>query len=306
MKKTIIQLLSVVLILSVLIEPISVFSATIDFDKKCSLTLTYSKNDVIFSDLEINIYRVADCDFNKISPFDKYPVNINNIKSQIEWNDIASTFSGYTQSENIIPYKTAQTDNNGKVVFEGIEVGLYLVAGIVSEKENRIYTFFDSMIYLPTNSLDEYSYDVSVKPKSEEVVIYEKQYSILKLWKDGGDNKRPKSVTVDILKDGEVVDTVELNSDNNWQHIFKTSDLKSNWTVVERNIPTDYTVTVTEKETSFVIVNTKKDLDKPSENAPQTGETSPIELYILIFCVSGLLLIVFGIGIRRKENATEK
>jgi len=75
---------------------------------------------------------------------------------------------------------------------------------------------------------------------------------------------------------------------------------------MEKNIPSDYTVTVTEKDTSFVIINTKKEQNKPSANVPQTGDTAPIELYILLFCISGLLLIVLGFGLRRKENASEK
>lgn len=305
MKKLIIKLLSIALILSVFIEPLSVFSAVVDYDKKCRLTLTYSKNDVVFSDLEIKIYRVADCDFNKIKPFENYPVNISNIKSQAEWNDIASTLSAYTQSDNLTPYKTAQTDADGKVIFEDIDVGLYLIAGIVTEKESRIYTFFDSMIYLPAPSLDEYLYDVSAKPKSEEIIVFEKDCSILKLWKDEGSTSRPKSVTVDILKNGKAFDTVVLDSSNNWQHTFKITDAKSKWSVVEKNIPEGYTVTVSEKETSFIIVNTKKSPHDPTD-APQTGDSSPIELYVLIFCISGLLLIVLGFGIRRRENAAKK
>lgn len=306
MKKTIIRLFCIVLLFCVLVEPIYVFSAEINSDKKCSLTLTYSKNNIAFSDLEISIYRVADCNFCKIGPFDKYSVNITNIKSQTEWNDIASTFSGFVQSEKIKPYKKARTDTNGKVVFKGIDVGLYLIYGVVAEQGNKTYTFFDSMVYLPTKSSDKFIYDVSVKPKSKEITKNEKSYSILKLWKDDNDSNRPKSVTVDILKNGDVVETIVLDSSNNWKYTFKITDVKSKWSVMEKNIPSDYTVTVTEKDTSFVIINTKKEQNKPSANVPQTGDTAPIELYILLFCISGLLLIVLGFGLRRKENASEK
>ena len=306
MRRLIIQFLSAVLFFCVLTEPICVFATSIDNDKKCNLTLTYSKNDIVFSDLEINIYRVADCNFEKTVPFDKYPVSVNGIKSQTEWNSIATTFSGFIQSEKITPYKTAKTDGEGKVLFESIDVGLYLIAGVTVDKENRIYTFFDSMLFLPIESDSEYLYDVSVKLKSDESEATEKIYSILKLWKDDGYINRPQAVTVDILKDGEKVDTVVLDSSNNWQYTFKTTDVKSNWSVVEKNISSEYTVAVTEKESTFVIVNTKKDLNTPPSDIPQTGDTSHIELYSIIFCISGLLIIVCGIGIRRVENASEK
>ena len=150
---------------------------------------------------------------------------------------------------------------------------------------------------------EEYSYDVTAKPKSEKIEIANKEYSVLKLWKDGGSISRPKSVTVDILKDGIVVDTVVLNSKNNWKYSFKTNEIASEWSVVERNVPAGYSVSISEKEASFVIVNSLNVPNKPSTNVPQTGDNSPIELYIIIFCISGLMIIILGIGMRRKENA---
>jgi len=308
MKKVIIRLISVILFLLVIFQPICVFSAVIDFDKKCNLTLIYSKNGNVFSNLEINIYRVANCDFEMVSPFDNYPVNVTNIKSQTEWNSISATLSGYAQSENIPAYKTAKTDNNGNAVFEGIDVGLYLISGVVTEKNKKLYTFFDNVVYLPADLGGQYLYNLEVKPKSEEIVFEEKEYSIYKLWNDDGKN-RPKSIMVDILKDGKTVDTVVLNSKNNWKHTFKTQDVKCDWSIVEKNVPKGYTVKVTEKGTSFVLLNTKGDPfipGKPSTNVPQTGDTSQIELYILVCCISGMFLIVLGVGLRRKENANKQ
>ena len=305
MKRIIALLFSIILCFCVFSSPLCALYETLDYNKKCSLTLTYSKNDIAFSDLEIKIFRVADADFEIQSPFDKARVDINNKKSQTEWNSTASTLSGYAQSENITPYKTALTDSVGKVIFEDMSVGLYLICGVVAQKDNKIYNFFDSMIYLPDNSSGEYSYDVSVKPKSNEIATPKKDYSVIKLWKDDGYG-RPKSITVDILKNGEVDKTVVLSDINNWQYTFSTSDLESDWSVVEKSVPNGYTVSVTEKETSFVIVNTKITQNKPTASIPQTGDTSPIELFVLLFCISGLLLIILGIKIRRNENAAEK
>ena len=308
MKKVFVKILCFALFLCLIVEPICAFSAENDTEQKCNLEMIYSKNGVVFSELKIRIFRVADENFTKVAPFENYPVDVENVKSQTEWSKVATTVSGYVNLDNISPYKSLVTDSEGKVKFEGIEKGLYLVSGVVAEKNNRVYTFFDSMIFMPAVSENGNSYDVSIKPKSVEITLAEKTFSVVKLWQDeGNSNNRPENVTVDIVKDGIVMETVKLNSKNNWRYTFKTADVKSKWSVVEKNVPAGYTVTVTEKETSFVIVNTKKtptNPDKPSTNVPPTGDNTRIDLYILIFCISGLLIIILGFGMRKKENAS--
>ena len=304
MKKLTVKILSTILFLIYITEPICAFSVENDSKQTCNLEITYSKNEVLFSELEIKIFRVADENFVKASPFENYPINVENIESQTEWSRVATTVSGYVNLDNIKPYKTSLTDNLGKVIFEDIEKGLYLVSGVVAEKNNKVYTFFDSMVFLPAVSESGNSYDVNIKPKSVEISLEEKTFSVVKLWQDDSNSyKRPNAITVDIVKDGTVVDTVKLNSKNNWSYTFKTADIKSKWSVVEKNVPTGYTVTVTEKETAFVIINTFNSPTNPSTNTPQTGDNSSIELYIIIFCVSGLMIIILGVGMRRKENA---
>lgn len=292
MKRITVLLLSVVMLVCI---------APTCFAMDCSLVLTYSKNDVAFSDLEISICRVADCDFEMQNPFDKYPVSVSDVKNQTEWSSIASTLTGFVQADNIAPYKTVKTDAEGKAEFDDIESGLYLICGVVAQKDKSIYTFYDSMLYIPQNSGE-----INVIPKSVQLTELEKEYSVLKLWKDNGYINRPDSVTVDILKDGKTVDTVVLDMGNNWSYSFKTSDVKSNWAVVEKNVSDGYTVTVTQKDGSFVIVNTKTDINTPSADNPHTGDSTHTELYIVLLCVSGLMIIISGIGLRRKENAAEK
>jgi len=288
--KKITLLLCIVMIICALLQPCAFAEA-----QNCTLTLSYSKNNVAFSDMEINIYRVADLNFEKTAPFDKYPVSVSDVKSQTEWSAIASALSGYVQADKLTPCKSAKTDANGNAVFESVEVGLYLIGGVAVENGGKVFTFYDSMLFLKE--------DVTVKPKSEEITVPKKEYSVIKLWKDSGKD-RPETVTVDILKNGTLAETVLLNESNNWQYTFTTEDMTANWSVVEKNVADGYTVTVTEKDSSFVIVNTKTDIN----NTPSvdTGDNSPIEIYILAFCISGLMLIILGIAKRRRENADKK
>ncbi len=305
MKNKIIRFLSVVLCLIVFLLPLNAFAT----ESTGILTLAYSKDGVNFAELEIKIHRIAEVavngEFKKLNPYDNYPISVTNVSSQLEWAKIATTFRGYIQADGIKPYMEQKTDAQGNAVFSDIEKGLYLVEGVSTQKDGCNYTFYDFMITLPDSEGD---YNITAKPKSDinEVTDKKKNYSVMKLWQDEGHSQnRPHSVTVDILKDGKVSDSVILNSTNNWRYTFETVDDGSVWSVVERNVPKDYTVNVTEKGTDFVIVNTfdKKDDSSSDTSTMQTGDTSSMKVYMILFSVAGLVLIILGIGMRRKDDA---
>lgn len=308
MKKSIIGLVCALFCISVIFAPVSAFAA----EEKCSLALTYSKEHEIFSDVEIKIYRIAGKDLEMLPSYSVYPVELGNVSTQAEWNDIATTLRGFIESDDLEPYAVQTTNESGVVVFTDLEVGLYLVSEVTVEKEDKLYSFSNFMINLPAYEDGAELYDVSAKPKPavSEVEKGEKTYTVLKLWKDQGTDVRPTEISVDILKNGTVEETVTLNSENNWSYTFKSKDHDSRWTVVEKNVPTGYSVTVSEKGTTFVVVNTyfsdgDNEQVSPHEgnsNAPQTGETLPLKLFIIIFCISGMIVLVFGIGVRRKTN----
>ncbi len=308
-KKGIIRAFCIIICMCIFLSPVSVLAA----DEKCSLTLTYSKDDVVFSDLEIKIYLIADVELSLIEPFCDYPVDIVNIRSQTEWNNVSQTLKGYIKADGIEPCAVQITDAEGCVTFTDLDKGLYLVEGVSVEKEGSTYTFHDFMIMLPSEDDAGSDNDVVAKPKSVEATPEkgERTYTVMKLWKDDGSEVRPASVTVDIFKNAVLEETVILDSECNWSYSFVCDDPESDWTVVERNVPEGYTVTVSEKGTTFAVVNTLSEDDDtaPPQNgsdAPQTGETLPIKLFIIIFCISGMTVLVFGIGFRRRCNEKTK
>ena len=87
-----------------------------------------------------------------------------------------------------------------------------------------------------------------------------------------------------------------LSEDNHWAYQWKAKDDGSVWKVVERNIPSGYTMTVEERENSFVLINMWP-TDTP--NIPQTGDTSNIMLWSVLMIISGSVLIILGITGKR-------
>lgn len=278
-----------------------------EVEHPCSLTLHFTQNGIGFYQLEVRIYRVAEAfangAFGLITPFSNYPVNIHGITSQTEWKTIANTLSAYVTADQIQPTGTQITSEEGTAVFTQLKTGLYLVSGAVAQHESGTYIFDSFMVYLPTPQDDgSLSYDVQAKPKCSNYTPAT-EYKVVKLWKDSGnEDKRPESVTVDILKDGVVQETQVLNAENNWTYTWRTNDENSTWSVVEKDVPDTYTVTIDFNTDTFMITNTR---NAPID-IPQTGDTSNPWLYMIVMCLSGVALLILGIGGRRGRKNEQK
>ena len=308
MRKQIMILICLVALCTAVLCPLSVQATTpLDPAADASLTLHYQKEKQAFSDLQISIYRVAeafpDGTFELIEPFSSYPINIHDITAQEQWKNIAVTLNAYIVANQLMPYREATTNDTGTAVFEHLETGLYLVSEVVAENNSGTYVFDQFIVYLPTPQTDgSFDYDVEAKPKCVNYVP-KTEYRVTKLWQDAGNqDDRPEEITVDIYKDGELWETQILGASNNWSYVWYVSDEEqSNWAVVERSVPEEYKVTVQKNGGTFSIINTHKS-NQEIPDSPQTGDTSNITLYIMLMCISGIMLIVLGIYNRRHKE----
>ena len=136
-----------------------------------------------------------------------------------------------------------------------------------------------------------------------------------------------------LLRNGEVYDTVTLSEENGWSHTWTGLDKDDTWQVVEADVPDGYTVTVTREGITFVVTNTrsKDNPDEPEpgeeipDNPPPTGSQEPGEeipeepapqgpalpqtgtlwwLVPLLAC-GGMALFLLGWARRRREEDHE-
>ena len=276
-------------------------------ERSCTLTLHYRQEGVGFGDIPVRIYRVAeafpDGTFELVSPYSGYPVNIHGITSQTEWQTVATTLTSYITANQLTPDATATTDENGTAVLTELKTGLYLVSGAVAENEKGTYQFRDFMVYLPTPGEDSFSYDVEAVPKCGKFTPAT-AYRVVKLWKDGGNSeKRPASVEVELREDGILRRTVTLSKENDWTCEWSDPDGKGTWTVAEKNVPAGYRVSISTNGTAFTITNTYSS----APDTPDTGDTTPLWLYIVIMCFSGFMLMILGtVGMRGRNHEKRK
>ena len=309
MRKRITLLICLVALSVAMFCPLSVQAVTsLDPTADASLTLHYQKEGQGFEGLSIRIYRVAeafpDGTFELIEPFSSYPINIHDITVQEQWKDTAVTLNAYIVANQLMPTQETVTNDAGTAVFEHLKTGLYFVSEVAADNNSGTYVFNQFMVYLPAPQPDgSFDYDVEAKPKCVDYVP-KTEYRVTKLWQDAGrQTDRPEEITVDIYKDGELWETQILNAGNNWSYVWYLPDEEqSNWTVAERSVPEEYTVTVQKNGGTFSIINTHKSIQEIPD-IPQTGDTSNITLYITLMCLSGIMLIILGIYNRRHRGA---
>lgn len=304
MSKRIVSFLTVIIICFTLLCPLSVNAVTpLDPEKEASLSLTYEKDGNAFSNLKISIFRVAeafsDGTFELIEPFSSYPVNIHNIMEQEKWFNISQTLGSYIVADNLKPDREVKTDQEGKAEFSDLKTGLYFVREVIAENNSGTYIFNHFMVYLPTPQADgSYNYSVVAKPKCTSFVP-KTQYTVTKLWQDAGNqDSRPKEVTVDIYKDGKLHETKLLNAQNNWSYTWYVSENDNGiFTVAEREVPSNYKVTIQQNGSNFTVINSRENKTDP----PVTGDTFAPLPWILVLCFCGVALLLLGIYAGRRK-----
>lgn len=306
MKKVIIPVL---LIYLSLFMPSEVFALStteakeeIDINRKSSLTINYN-NDL--TDTEVKLYKIAsvskDFQYQLSTDFSVYPININGITSDLDWNILDNTINSYIVADGIEAFKTYFINDNFLKI-ENLEVGLYFVKMEKIDKDDYVLIFDNFLLSVPNLGEDGYwDYDISIYPKVESYIPkYEKiDYTVIKQWRDDKVN-RPKSVDIDIYKDGILVDSQVLSTSNNFTYSFETLDDGSEWSVVERNILEGYNVSILNKNRNFIIINTDTHYE---EDNPKTLDDIKIYLYLLIGAFVGIVLLIVSLflDIKRVE-----
>ena len=269
-------------------------SHTIDFDELGSIkiTLTEKEEDIAIEGADIGLYHIADADELDHNLIFNYTENYTECTADL--SDL--TIDGLTEkitkcTKDKTPDYTKTTNEKGKLKFKDLKLGLYLVK---QETQVKGYSNIDSYLVMIPKVIDnKWTYDITSEPKTE---IYKTMdIKVVKVWnKQNEKTKLPEYVTIALLKNGETIDTVKLNKDNNWTHTWLDIEKSDKYTVEEINIPEGYTATYKNEEYTYIVTNTDK--------LPQTGQ---LKWPILILSITGMLFIIIGIYEMKRETNEE-
>ena len=103
----------------------------------------------------------TDWRYETLSEYKEYDCNWSGLTSMQLREKAAAVCEAVVDKGTYLDKKT--TDSNGKLVFDGLEPGLYLI--VRTNAVNTSYEFEPSLIFVPQTSEGELIYDVDAEPK---------------------------------------------------------------------------------------------------------------------------------------------
>ena len=312
-----------------LLTSVAQAAGSIDLTRKPTLTLTCRDGKTALSGAKFSIYRVADADetgeLTVRSEFDEFDLDIRG-KNDRRWREMAQTLESYVLRREFTPTDSGKTDKTGMLTFptqgKTLAAGLYLVIGERHTQGGNDYDAEPFFALLPTQDLEnnEWVYDVSANVKFGKTPVPDDgdtvTRKVLKVWDDdGAGDSRPQEITVELLRNGKVYDTVKLSEKNNWRYTWLDLDADARWSVTEKTV-SGYTVSITREGITFVVTNTKKpdrtdtpdtpvkpsNPSKPSSPAkPTLPQTGAVWWHVEALALSGLVFLILGALDRKTE-----
>lgn len=307
--RRILSILFLIVILAMFLVPVSA-------ERSTNLVLRMWEKDDPIPGATFEIYHVgAMSQSGKLVLSDKfksYPVDLN--AHGEDTSPQAAALYAYARKDGIAPIDTAITNESGHAVTDSLTDGLYMIAGQPFEYEGYIYQTKPQLILLPQNDIETGEIleepILMVKFSSDKKDDKPTSRKVIKTWKDDNSKNRPKSLTVHLLKDGKVHQTVTLTEQNQWRYVWNDLDANAHWQIVE-DVPSGYYVEVEQEGNTFLLTNTTQTPDpKPTEPKPTTpgggkiDQTGMILWPVFLLAGCGTLFIVIGI-VLCKESAYE-
>lgn len=276
----------------------------IDPDAEASLLIVYRDGDVPVCGAEFDLYRVADS-----SEFAEFTLCGDFVNSGVEpraddadgWQKIAGELLNFVLENSPEPLASGKTDETGQLRFSNLSHGLYLAVGAPCGQGGYVFTADPMPVSVPSreSGSDEWIFDVEafVKYSRENETL---ERSVVKVWTGGwNENSCPEKVWIELLRDGEVFEKVELSAENDWRHSWTGLDSMSRWSVREEKTE-NYVSKVRQEGDVFIVTNTWCGPEIPDE--PKLPQTGMLWWPVPLLAAAGLLLVLAGVLAGRNEK----
>lgn len=301
-KKLASSLLALLMILSI---PLTAYAAQPNFDMAQSGSIRVQLRDAAFSGANVGgkleLHKVGDAieannnlTFMPTAAFEASGISLSDVQAL----GLAQQFADYAKAQNLTG-ATASATASADAVFSNLSTGLYLL--VQTEAATGYLPISPFLVSVPMYSTSDggWNYQIDAAPKVQPIPKAPVELTVIKKWKDNSSAKRPTEVTVDLLKDGTVAESVTLNKNNSWTYTWKELNPSYTWTVKEE-VPDGYTASYSTKGHITTITNTSNTYQEP-DKLIQTGQLNwPVPILVC----AGLALIITGVLLthRRKQD----
>ena len=278
MKRKCFAALVVCFLLFVYVLPRTAGAESIDQARTCALTVELLDGGVPVEGVPFELFYVASVsaqgEFTLAGDFQDSPVEVNGL-TEAQYAELAQILDAYARQNGLTPLAQTETGPSGSASFGSLKPGLYLVGGSSAVLDGKRIAVDAFLVCLPGKTSDgALTYQVTAQPKHSTSIHQETvTRRVWKTWDDAGfTRRRPGSVTVELLCDGEVYDTRVLTAGNSWQYVWKALPAWSsagklhNWTLREQAVQYYDGVIWAEGDT-FLVRNTYV-----GKKLPQTGQ----------------------------------
>ena len=160
----------IILVLMLLLAVVMSSSVVRADAAKGSITIQLNDIGTDMEDVEFNAYLVANetdenaYSWQSVAEFQGAGVQFNDLKTNADYRTAATTLAAYDGKKSVIP-SVAKTDKTGKLIWNNLENGIYLVE---QAKQNNYGAVVPFLVAIPTNDGNNgLLYDVTVSAKGE-------------------------------------------------------------------------------------------------------------------------------------------
>ena len=281
------------IVLALFLMPVTAFAQDLDFDRvgSISVTLVDRESKTPITGAELSLYYVATVRLNSKNNLSyTFTGTFEHCGSTLDDPELSAKLDVFVK-EYSVPALNFLTDAAGTVSFKDLPLGLYFIKQTNTVAGYAPCTSF--LVTVPSQGAEGYVYDVNASPKTDIAKLTD--ITIKKVWNTDASAKASDSVTIQLLKDGVVLETVTLSDQNNWQATLADMPESDAYSIAEVNVPKGFTVTYSKNGYIFTATN--------SASLIQTGQ---LVWPIPVLAMAGLCLIAIGAVVLKKtrnENA---
>ena len=287
------KLISVFLILWILAAlPLTAAAQEFDPDQRgsISVTLVSPTEQEPMAGAELAVYYVATVQADGEGNL-RYIASGDFDQDAIPLDDpeLAAKLDAFVSTRDV-PSRKIVTDAQGIAVCTDLPLGLYFVKQTGAVEGFAPCRSF--LVTLPIQTDSGFRYDVDASPKTDVARLI--SITVRKVWNTDKSTAVPGSVTVQLLRNDEVVETAVLDEQNHWQVTYENLPESDAYRIKEVHVPKGFTATYTQNGYVFTVTNTS--------SLAQTGQ---LIWPIPVLAMAGLFFLALGFAILRKSEKND-